>query len=71
MTADEEPRRAQNDPLLPVTTVRCRASLDLWISNLAVSLDDQQTANTLWVNVLDQIYKVSPLAPPPWSTATP
>src|SRR5436190_6573825 len=30
-------------------------------TNLTVSLDDQQTANTLWVKVLDQIYVVSPL----------
>ncbi len=44
-------------------------TLIVW-TNLAVSLDEQQTANTLWVNVLDQIYTVSPLAPSP-STATP
>jgi D-alanyl-D-alanine carboxypeptidase len=37
-------------------------TLIVW-TNLPVSLDDQQTANTLWVKVLDQIYKVSPLAP--------
>ena len=37
-------------------------TLIVW-TNLTVSLDDQQTANTLWVNVLDQIYKVSPLSP--------
>ena len=37
-------------------------TLIVW-TNLTVSLDDQQTANTLWVKVLDQIYKVSPLAP--------
>jgi D-alanyl-D-alanine carboxypeptidase len=36
-------------------------TLIVW-TNLTVSLDDQQTANTLWVNVLDQIYKVSPLS---------
>jgi D-alanyl-D-alanine carboxypeptidase len=35
-------------------------TLIVW-TNLTVSLDDQQTANTLWVKVLDQIYKVSPL----------
>jgi D-alanyl-D-alanine carboxypeptidase len=39
-------------------------TLIVW-TNLPVSLDDQQTANTLWVKVLDQIYKVSPLAPSP------
>lgn len=37
-------------------------TLIVW-TNLPVSLDDQQTGNTLWVKVLDQIYKVSPLAP--------
>jgi D-alanyl-D-alanine carboxypeptidase len=35
-------------------------TLIVW-TNLPVSLDGQQTANTLWVKVLDQIYKVSPL----------
>ena len=45
-------------------------TLIVW-TNLAVSLDDQQTANTLWVKVLDQIYQVSPLAPAPSLTATP
>ena len=45
-------------------------TLIVW-TNLAVSLDDQQTANTLWVNVLDQIYQVSPLAPAPSLTAAP
>jgi D-alanyl-D-alanine carboxypeptidase len=39
-------------------------TLIVW-TNLPVSLDDQQTANTLWVKVLDYIYKVSPLAPSP------
>ena len=39
-------------------------TLIVW-TNLAVSLDDQQTANTLWVKVLDHIYKVSPLPPSP------
>jgi D-alanyl-D-alanine carboxypeptidase len=38
-------------------------TLIVW-TNLAVSLDEQQTANTLWVKVLDHIYKVSPLPPP-------
>jgi D-alanyl-D-alanine carboxypeptidase len=37
-------------------------TLIVW-TNLTISLDGQQTANTLWINVLDQIYKVSPLAP--------
>jgi len=35
-------------------------TLIVW-TNLPVSLDGQQTANTLWVKVLDQIYVVSPL----------
>jgi D-alanyl-D-alanine carboxypeptidase len=39
-------------------------TLIVW-TNLTVSLDDQQTANTLWVKVLDHIYKVSPLSPSP------
>jgi D-alanyl-D-alanine carboxypeptidase len=39
-------------------------TLIVW-SNLAVSLDAQQTANTIWVKALDQIYTVSPLAPAP------
>jgi D-alanyl-D-alanine carboxypeptidase len=38
--------------------------LIVW-TNLPVSLDGQQTANTLWAKVLDHIYKVSPLAPSP------
>src|SRR5436190_13995007 len=37
-------------------------TLIVW-TNLTVSLDDQQTANTLWVKVLDQIYVLSPLPP--------
>lgn len=45
-------------------------TLIVW-TNLAVSLDNQQTANTLFVNVLDQIYKLSPLAPAPSPTTTP
>ena len=45
-------------------------TLIVW-TNLAVSLDEQQTANTLWVKVLDHIYKVSPLAPQPSATTTP
>jgi D-alanyl-D-alanine carboxypeptidase len=43
-------------------------TLVVW-TNLAVSLDEQQTANTLWVNVLEQIYKISPLTPAPSPTA--
>ena len=35
-------------------------TLIVW-TNLTVSLDGQQTANTLWVKVLDQIYRLSPL----------
>jgi len=42
-------------------------TLIVW-TNLTVSLDDQQTANSLWVKVLDQIYKVSPLSPSPSPT---
>ena len=47
-------------------------TLIVW-TNLAVSLDEklQQTANTLWVNVLDQIYVVSPLQPLPSAATTP
>lgn len=45
-------------------------ALIVW-TNLAVSLDDQQTANTIWVKVLDQIYEVSPLAPSAAPSATP
>jgi D-alanyl-D-alanine carboxypeptidase len=46
-------------------------TLIVW-TNLTVSLDGQQTANTLFVRVLDHIYKESPLAPPssPSPTAT-
>ena len=39
-------------------------TLIMW-SNLTVSLDGQQTANTLFVKMLDHIYVVSPLAPSP------
>ena len=39
-------------------------TLVVW-TNMAVSLDGQQPANTLMVNVLDQIYELSPLSPPP------
>ena len=44
-------------------------TLIVW-TNLAVSLDEQQTANTLWVKVLDHIYVVSPLQPPPSPSPT-
>ena len=47
-----------------------RMTLIVW-TNLAVSLDEQQTANTLWVKVLDQIYAVSPLAPAPSPSTSP
>lgn len=39
-------------------------TLIIW-TNLTVSLDGQQTANTLFVKMLDHIYVVSPLAPSP------
>jgi D-alanyl-D-alanine carboxypeptidase len=42
-------------------------TLIMW-SNLTVSLDGQQTANTLFVKMLDHIYVVSPLAPSPSPT---
>jgi len=42
-------------------------TLIVW-TNLPGSLDGQQTANTLWVKVLDHIYKVSPLASLPSPT---
>ena len=45
-------------------------TLVVW-TNLTVSLDEQPTANTLMVKVLDQIYVVSPLAPAPSPTASP
>jgi hypothetical protein len=37
-----------------------KLTLIIW-TNLTVSLDGQQTANTLFVKVLDHIYVVSPL----------
>ena len=37
-----------------------RVTLVVW-TNLTVSLDEQPTANTLMLKVLDQIYVVSPL----------
>ncbi len=40
-----------------------RTTLIIW-TTLSVSLDGQQPANTLMVNVLDQIYELSPLAAP-------
>ena len=45
-------------------------TLVVW-TNLTVSLDMAPTANTLMVTVLDQIYTVSPLAPPPPAAANP
>jgi D-alanyl-D-alanine carboxypeptidase len=39
-------------------------TLVIW-TNLTVSLDDKPTANVLMLKVLDQIYTVSPLTPPP------
>ena len=44
-----------------------QVTLVVW-TNLTVSLDQQPTANALMVKVLDQIYVVSPLSPPPSST---
>ena len=38
-------------------------TLVVW-TNLTVSLDEKPTANALMLKVLDQIYVVSPLAPP-------
>jgi len=37
-----------------------RLTLIIW-TNLTVSLDGQQTANTLFLKMLDQIYVKSPL----------
>ena len=39
-------------------------TLIIW-TNLTVSLDGQQTANTLFVKMLDHVYLVSPLLPSP------
>ena len=39
-------------------------TLIIW-TNLTVSLDGQQTANTLFVKMLDHVYVVSPLSPSP------
>jgi D-alanyl-D-alanine carboxypeptidase len=47
-----------------------QVTLVVW-TNLPVSLDEQPTANTLMLKVLDQIYVVSPLAPPPSPTTAP
>ena len=44
-------------------------TLVVW-TNLTVSLDERPTANALMLKVLDQIYVVSPLSPPPSPTAT-
>jgi D-alanyl-D-alanine carboxypeptidase len=46
-----------------------RVTLVVW-TNLTVSLDDSPTANALMVKVLDQLYLVSPLPPPPSPPAT-
>jgi CubicO group peptidase (beta-lactamase class C family) len=42
-------------------------TLIIW-TNLTVSLDGQQTANTLFVKMLDHVYVVSPLSPSPSPT---
>jgi len=47
-----------------------QVTLVVW-TNLTVSLDDSPTANALIMKVLDQIYMVSPVPPPPSPTATP
>jgi D-alanyl-D-alanine carboxypeptidase len=41
-----------------------KLTLIIW-TNLTASLDGQQTANTLFVKMLDHVYKVSPLPPSP------
>lgn len=43
-----------------------KVTLVVW-TNLTVSVDELPTANTLMLKVLDQIYRVSPLAPAPSS----
>ena len=45
-----------------------KVTLVVW-TNLTVSLDGQPTANTLMAKLLDQIYMVSPLSPPPSTTS--
>ena len=47
-------------------------TLIVW-TTLTVALNDQltHTANTLFLMVLDHIYKVSPLQPPPSAATTP
>jgi D-alanyl-D-alanine carboxypeptidase len=52
-----------HDPTNQVTLV-------VW-TNLTVSLDGSPTANALMLKVLDQIYVVSPVPPPPSPTAAP
>jgi D-alanyl-D-alanine carboxypeptidase len=42
-------------------------TLIIW-TNLTVSLDGQQTTNTLFVKMLDHVYVVSPLTPSPSQT---
>jgi len=39
-------------------------TLVVW-TNLTVSLDEHSTANAIMLKVLDQIYVLSPLPPPP------
>ena len=51
------------DPINQVTLV-------VW-TNLTVALDMSPTANALMLRMLDQIYVVSPLPPPPSATVTP
>ena len=45
-------------------------TLVVW-TNLTVSLDEKPTADALMLKVLDQIYKVSRLAPPLAPAASP
>ena len=46
-----------------------QVTLVVW-TNLTVSLDEMPTANTIMLKVLDQIYVVSPLTPPPSPAST-
>ena len=47
-----------------------QVTLAVW-TNLTVSLDGSPTADALMLKVLDQIYVVSPVPPPPSPTAAP
>jgi D-alanyl-D-alanine carboxypeptidase len=47
-----------------------QVTLVVW-TNLTVSIDDNPTANAIMLKVLDQIYVVSPVPPPPSPTASP